>query len=213
MGTTPHTPPSAHPHKIPTSGLAIGSLICGILSLCTSIFTAIPAIAMGHMSMSQMKKSGGAIKGHSIALAGTILGYLSIALIPILAGLATPVILKAKKATDKAQLIAEVSSIGSEIVMQYEATNTLPPPPEMEARVIQVLVKNHASGDWLYFSQADMATRTPLLVSPFIEPKNETIMTWTDASTTTESESETSRILFETNQIPVTFGVTVLHGE
>ncbi|MCE0521939.1 MAG: DUF4190 domain-containing protein [Methylacidiphilales bacterium] len=57
-----------------TSQLAIWSLVCGCLSLLCSIFTAIPAIILGHMGRSEIKKNP-ALQGGGMALAGLILGY------------------------------------------------------------------------------------------------------------------------------------------
>jgi hypothetical protein len=65
---------SAAPPK--TSGLAIASLILGLLSFILSIFTAIPAVICGHISLGQIKKSAGAVTGRGMAIAGLVLGYL-----------------------------------------------------------------------------------------------------------------------------------------
>ena len=79
-----------------TSGLAIASLVCGILSVTVIPFlAAIPAIICGHMAQAQIRRAAGAIGGAGMALAGLIIGYLSFALIipmiAILAGIAVPV--------------------------------------------------------------------------------------------------------------------------
>lgn len=63
-----------------TSGLAIGSLICGILGFLTLGLTSIPAVIMGHLSLSKIKKSMGALGGKGLAIAGLITGYLCFAL-------------------------------------------------------------------------------------------------------------------------------------
>ena len=59
-----------------TSGLAIGSLICGIL--CVPIVS----IVLGHLALSQSKRSAGAFVGKGMAIVGLILGYVTV-LIPI----------------------------------------------------------------------------------------------------------------------------------
>jgi hypothetical protein len=63
-----------------TSKLAIWALICGCLSLFCSLFAAIPAIILGHMGLSAIKKNP-ALQGRGMALAGAILGYAFTALI------------------------------------------------------------------------------------------------------------------------------------
>ena len=65
-----------------TSGLAIASLVCGILSLpaifCLSVIgipVALAAVVCGHMARAQAKASNGACGGSGMAFAGLILGY------------------------------------------------------------------------------------------------------------------------------------------
>jgi len=73
----PEAPPPAAPEG--TNGLAIASLICGILSLvCCGLLSGIPAIIMGHMAIGRIKLSGQG--GRGLALAGLIMGYISIVL-------------------------------------------------------------------------------------------------------------------------------------
>ncbi len=63
-----------------TNGLAIASLVCGILSLLFGIFLAIPAIICGHMSRSQLNRPDNHQEGQGMALAGLICGYAGIVL-------------------------------------------------------------------------------------------------------------------------------------
>jgi hypothetical protein len=68
-----------------TEGLAITSLVLGILSLAgCNIFTGIPAIICGHVSRSRIEGSNGALAGGGMAIAGLVLGYLSIALLVLM---------------------------------------------------------------------------------------------------------------------------------
>lgn len=67
-----------------TNTLSIVSLVLGILSTplgcCTvGILTAIPAVICGHMALGQLKQDA-LQKGKGLAVAGLILGYLSIAI-------------------------------------------------------------------------------------------------------------------------------------
>ncbi len=83
------------------SGLAIWSLVLGILSLtCFSILSAIPAVICGHMAYSRIKRSAGALEGSGLALGGLITGYISIALsvimIPMMLAIAIPNFVKAR---------------------------------------------------------------------------------------------------------------------
>lgn len=73
------------------SGLAIASLVLGIISLCTGLFGGIPAVICGHMALNRINQSNGAIGGRGMAIAGLILGYIAIAysVIIIIVNLAT----------------------------------------------------------------------------------------------------------------------------
>ncbi len=89
------------PAQPKTSGLAIWSLILGILSLtCFWLLTAIPAVICGHVAYSRIKRSAGALSGNGLALGGLITGYLSIAFsiffIPMMAAIAIPNFVKAR---------------------------------------------------------------------------------------------------------------------
>ena len=67
-----------------TNGLAIASMICGILSLvffcfCGGLFLGIPAVICGHLSLNQLNDPGNSQQGRGMAVAGLICGYLGIA--------------------------------------------------------------------------------------------------------------------------------------
>jgi type II secretory pathway pseudopilin PulG len=81
------TRPNMVPQQTQTSGMAIASMICGILGLLLWL-PCIPAIILGHLGLSAIKKSAGALGGKGMAVAGLVMGYLMIALIPIIAILA-----------------------------------------------------------------------------------------------------------------------------
>jgi Domain of unknown function (DUF4190) len=61
-----------------TNGLAIASLVCGIIG-CFWI-TAIVAIVLGFVARNQIEQSGGTQQGSGFALAGIILGFVWIGL-------------------------------------------------------------------------------------------------------------------------------------
>ena len=68
-----------------TSGLAIASLVLGLVSLtgfccCAGIVPAILAIVFGHVAASQIRRSEGRLNGMGMAVAGLVIGYASVAL-------------------------------------------------------------------------------------------------------------------------------------
>ena len=72
-----------------TNGLAIASMICGILSLvffcfCGGLFLGIPAVICGHLSLNQLNAPGNSQQGRGMAIAGLVCGYLGIAFLIIM---------------------------------------------------------------------------------------------------------------------------------
>lgn len=71
----------APPMPQQTSGWAIASLVCSLVGLClTGGIGAILGVIFGHIALSQIRNSNGALGGRGLALAGLIIGYASIAL-------------------------------------------------------------------------------------------------------------------------------------
>lgn len=84
------TQPSQTEQKL--SQLALWSLILGILSpVCCGCLTGIPAVITGHLALSAVGDERGELKGRGFAIAGLVLGYISIVLtiLAILIQLAT----------------------------------------------------------------------------------------------------------------------------
>ena len=84
-----------------TAGIAITSLVFGILGItCFGPLGAIPAVICGHIAKSRIKASAGMLQGDGLALAGLILGYVSIGLmvvlLPLYAAIAVPSFVKAR---------------------------------------------------------------------------------------------------------------------
>jgi len=72
-----------------TNGLAIASMICGILSLvffcfCGGLFLGIPAVICGHLSLNQLNAPGNCQQGRRMAIAGLVCGYLGTAFLIIM---------------------------------------------------------------------------------------------------------------------------------
>jgi len=97
-----------------TSGMAIVSLVCGLLFFLFPV--AIVAIITGHLSLSAIRKSAGRLKGEGAAIAGLVLGYLGIVAIPvilIIAAIAIPNLLRARIAASEASAVASVRTLNA----------------------------------------------------------------------------------------------------
>lgn len=66
----------------PRSGLAVASLVCGILGIVQILPLLGPIIAVitGHLARREIDRSGGQLGGRGMALAGLIIGYITLAL-------------------------------------------------------------------------------------------------------------------------------------
>jgi type IV pilus assembly protein PilA len=111
-----------------TSGKAIGSLICGIVFFFFP--SAIAAIILGHLSLSDIRKSGGRLTGNGLATTGLVLGYIGISIIPIMiiAAIAIPNLLRARMAANEASAIGSVRNIDTAAFSYGERySNGFPP--------------------------------------------------------------------------------------
>lgn len=109
--SVPGAIPPPHGGTPQTSGKAIGSLICGIINI-FPLF--IVAVILGHLALSDIKKSAGRVGGRGLAIAGLVLGYLGIMFIPIIliiAAIAIPNLLRAKMAANEASAAASVRDL------------------------------------------------------------------------------------------------------
>jgi type IV pilus assembly protein PilA len=111
-------PPQAQPYpgqyqQQQTDGKATASLILGILSiLCFGLLTGLPAIILGHISRGNIEQSQGRLKGAGMALAGLIMGYVSILLtILIIAAIAIPNLLRARISANESAAASTVRTI------------------------------------------------------------------------------------------------------
>ena len=98
-----------------TSGKATASLISGIAAYVIAPFIgAIAAVVLGHLGLSEIKKSAGRLKGDGLAIAGLVLGYLQIAGLPvilIIAAIAIPNLIRAKMAANEASAVGSLRTI------------------------------------------------------------------------------------------------------
>jgi hypothetical protein len=81
VSASPQTLAGSRPSDPKLNKMAVASLVLGFFSLIPPL--GIAAVAFGHVSRSQIAKSGGREKGTGIAFAGLILGYIQLAVLGI----------------------------------------------------------------------------------------------------------------------------------
>jgi len=91
-----------------TSGLAIGSLVCGLVAFLFP--AAVAAVALGHISRAQIRRSGGRLKGSGMAMGGLIMGYMGASILPflIIAAIVIPNFLRARIAANEASVVGSM---------------------------------------------------------------------------------------------------------
>ena len=108
-GSAPVPPVMSGPSA--TSGKAIASLVFGLIFVFPF---SLVAIILGHLSLSEIRKSAGRLTGEGMAIAGLVLGYLGFAAIPIIliiAAIAIPNLLRARMAANEASAAASVRAL------------------------------------------------------------------------------------------------------
>ncbi len=123
-------PPQPFAGRAETSGKALASLICGFFFW---IFPAsVAAIILGHLSLSEIRKAAGRLKGRGMAVTGLVLGYGGLLLLPVifLLGMAIiiPNLLRSRIAANEASAIGSLRTLNS-AATQYAVTygNGFPP--------------------------------------------------------------------------------------
>ena len=86
-----------------TSALAITSLVLGILSIFTCGLTMIPAIICGIIALNKIKQSGGTLTGQGQAVAGLVIGGVSLLMVPIMAAMLLPAVAAAREKARQVQ--------------------------------------------------------------------------------------------------------------
>jgi hypothetical protein len=91
----PPLPVSAQPPAAKTSGMAVASLVLGILGLFTCGGTALFGLVLGIVALVKVNNSRGALSGKGLALAGIIVSGFFLFMVPVFAGMLLPALASA----------------------------------------------------------------------------------------------------------------------
>lgn len=111
-----------------TSGLAIVSLILGILGITCilPIVGSLAALILGIIALIKISKSGGLIKGLGLAIAGTILGGVGLVMGPLIVAMLVPAIVKARTKAYQVQVMSEERLIENAVHGYFADRGKLP---------------------------------------------------------------------------------------
>jgi hypothetical protein len=104
------------------SGKAIFSMICGIVFFLPPL--AIAAVILGHLSLSDIRRSSGRLKGRGCAITGLVLGYLELAIcsiVLILAAFSVSKVLKAGMPTNETSTVSAMRTLNTAEIAYAQA--------------------------------------------------------------------------------------------
>ncbi|MBI2433033.1 MAG: DUF4190 domain-containing protein [Candidatus Hydrogenedentes bacterium] len=95
-----------------TSGLAIASLVLGLLGLFTCGLTAIPGLICGILAVVYISRSGGRLTGQGLAIGGLVVSAVFLLVLPISAAIMRPALARAREAARRASCQNNLKQMG-----------------------------------------------------------------------------------------------------
>ena len=126
---SPAAPPSlpTAPAEVKTSGMAIASLVLGILGMCG--ITALAGLILGIISLGKINRSGGKLSGQGLAIAGIcVSGFMLLFSIPIMAGMTLPALARAKQKAQSINCVNNMKQLALAVRVYAANHNDLLPP-------------------------------------------------------------------------------------
>jgi len=93
------------------SGMAVTSMVLGILGFCTMSITALIGLPLAIISLVKIKGSGGRLQGQGFAIAGICTSGLSLLMLPLFAALMLPALAKAKQRAQSIQCVSQMKQL------------------------------------------------------------------------------------------------------
>jgi prepilin-type processing-associated H-X9-DG protein len=121
--------PVAAPKLVPKmSGLAIASLVLGVLGLFSFGLTAVVGLVLGIVAMVKVNGSQGRLKGSGLAVAGVCVSGFMLLLLPLTAAMLLPALARAKQKAQGINCMTNVKQLNLCLIMYAtDHGNRLPP--------------------------------------------------------------------------------------
>jgi prepilin-type processing-associated H-X9-DG protein len=125
--------------EVKTSGMAIASLVLGILGMCG--ITAVAGLILGIVSLVKINRSGGRLAGQGLAIAGICLsGFMLLVSIPFMAAMTVPALARAKQKAQAINCINNMKQLGLAVRVYAVNHNDQLPPAATWCDAIQINV-------------------------------------------------------------------------
>jgi hypothetical protein len=124
------TPPMAESAAPKPSGLAIASLVLGVLGFCSGGLTGIAGVIVGVVALAKISKSQGQMGGKGLAVAGTCVSAFSLLMTLVLAGLLLPALASAKSRAQTVSCVNNVKQINLALRIHANDNNDILPKAE-----------------------------------------------------------------------------------
>jgi prepilin-type processing-associated H-X9-DG protein len=123
----PLTAPTQGTATAKISGMAVTSLVLGILGLFSCGITALVGLILGIIAMVRIKNSQGSLNGNGLALAGTIVSGIFLLMVPILAAMLLPALASAKQKAMEVKCITNEKQLAMALmIFSQDNTNHFP---------------------------------------------------------------------------------------
>jgi prepilin-type processing-associated H-X9-DG protein len=111
-----------------TSGLAIASLVLGVLGMFTFGLTAIVGLVLGIIALIQISRNQTRLSGLGLAIAGTCVSGFMVLMLPVMAAMLLPALARAKQRAQSINCMNNIKQINLALVMYAtDHKDTLPP--------------------------------------------------------------------------------------
>jgi type II secretory pathway pseudopilin PulG len=116
------------------SGKAIASLICGVVFFFWPL-SALAAVILGHLALSDIKRSAGRLAGRGMAIGGLVTGYIGVSIIPflIIAAIAIPNLLRSRTAANEASAVGSLRTYNTAMITYSSACPDIGYPTSLES--------------------------------------------------------------------------------
>jgi len=129
FAASPGAPPPlpTTPVEVKTSGMAIASLVMGVLGLCG--ITAVAGLVLGIVALVKINRSGGRLSGQGLAIAGIcVSGFMLLFSVPMMAALMLPALARAKQKAQTINCVNNLKQLGLAVrVYAVDHNDQLPP--------------------------------------------------------------------------------------